>query len=205
MKYYDVSMGIWEGMPVYPDDPSFELKWLKTLEESECSLSMFSMGSHCGTHVDSPKHFIRDGKSVDKISIENFCGKAKLISIEDTDIIMPEDLYDFEIERGDILIIKTDNSEYIHNEILTDRFTCLTREAALFLKEKGIRAFGFDYITVDMDNDFPVHKIFLSSNIPIIEGLDLYLVEPGEYIFVGLPLKLKGADASPIRAILIKE
>ncbi|TZE83216.1 cyclase family protein [Calorimonas adulescens] len=206
MNYYDVSMRIWQGMPVYPGDPHFNLKWLNnTTDKFEYILSMFAIGSHCGTHVDSPKHFIKDGQPVNELGIDKLCGKAKLFYIENTEVIRPKDLYEFEIEKGDILIIKTDNSEYIHREKLIDHFTHLTREAAEYLRDKGIKAFGFDYITVDINDDFPVHKVFLGAGIPIVEGLDLYLVEPGEYFFVGLPLKIEGAEASPIRAVLIKE
>lgn len=205
MKCFDISVSIEGKMPTYPGDPAFELSWLKTIDRSPFCLSMFSMSSHCGTHVDSPKHFVENGQSIDEIGIEQFCGNAVLVSAEGKKTICPEDLQGFDIKEGEIFLLKTDNSFYMHSGILTDKFATPSKEAAVFLAEKGIKAFGFDYITVDNNEDFPVHNALLSSGIPIIEGLDLYLMEPGRYLFAGFPLKIKSAEASPIRAILLKE
>ncbi len=204
MRYFDISMMIWEGMPVYPGDPSFELKWLDTIENCGYDLSAISMSSHCGTHVDCPRHFIKGGQTAEAMNVENFCGAAKLIAVEGVEAITTHDLCSFDIKRGEILILKTDNTQYMRSGIMPDKFACLTEDAAEYLEEKNIKAFGFDYITVDRDEDYPVHKTLLSAGIPIFEGLCLNNVQPDEYFFTGLPLRIKCAEASPVRAVLIK-
>ena len=76
MKIYDISQEVfaWE---VYPGDPIPEKTTLKSMEKGELyNLTSFSMCAHNGTHIDAPFHFIKDGKTVDKICPESFVGMA---------------------------------------------------------------------------------------------------------------------------------
>ena len=193
MKIYDISVDISSEMKVYSEDEKVEITDICRLDKGDsCNNSRVNMTMHTGTHADMPLHFIKDGMSCDKISLDHFFGKAKLfhLSVKDR-AVSKSDLTKLNICKDDIILLNTNQN-------------ILQPEAADYLSEKEIKALGVDILSVDEFNspDFPVHKILLGNDIPILEGLVLDNVPNGIYELHALPLKFKNGNGSPVRAVL---
>lgn len=195
----DISRKITENTYVYPDDPIFK----KEIICDNPQVSLFHIGSHTGTHIDSPAHFFKSMETVADINLNKICGKAKVIEIKNKNIIEKSDLTKYNIEKGDIILFKTSNSYNFDGENPLSEYVSLSYECALYLVEKQINVVGIDYISIEAENsiNFDVHKILLKNNIYIIETLDLKNIDEGEYKFYCLPLNIN-SDGCPVRCIL---
>lgn len=204
MKIYDITHSLRADMPIYPGNPTFSIKKISTIEDNGSNVSELTMGSHTGTHIDAPFHFLSDGKTIDELDTERFLGKCQVLDFTDSlECVTEKDLRGKKI-YADILLLKTKNSLVRFDKFHED-FIYLSEDGARYIKSLGAKFVGVDGLSVKKfhEKDF-VHKFFLSSDILIAEGLDLEEVSEGEYFFVGLPLKIEGADASPARIILVE-
>ena len=207
MKIFDISLTIKDGMVVYPGNPLTSVKQIKKMPEASSNLSLITMGSHNGTHVDASKHVDNNGKGIDVINIDSLIGKAEVLDLTHVDFeIKKSDFNKVKINKGDIILLKTRNS-LESSKVFNERFVHLSLEAADHLVSKGIKAIGIDYLSVQKfhSGNQDVHSAFLKNNILIIEGLSLKNIKSGNYEFVCLPLKIKDCDGAPARAILIKK
>jgi arylformamidase len=207
-RVYDISVVLGEESIDYPGDTSYSRELIWTIKDTGiCDLSKLTMSAHSGTHVDSPAHFIPGGKTVDQYSVTDFILPAQVVKIEDKEAIRPRELENLQIERGDALLFKTENSRQGRSRsgVFSEEFVHLSLEAADLCVEKEVGLVGIDYITIERygDNAFPVHRKLLGNNLVVLEGIDLSEVPPGRYILICLPLKIKGCESSPVRAILL--
>lgn len=210
MRIYDITAVVSSELPFYSENDPFDLRQVLQMDAGDiCNITRVKMSVHTGTHADMPLHFVKDGRACHDMPLDHFYGKAKLFRLP-----MPvernvtqADLEPLDIAEGDIILLDTGQSSYMHQSQLKKGYTVLTPEAAEFLVSKKIKTIGIDYISIDEHNSptFPVHKILLGADITILEGLVLDDVPEGEYIISALPLKFKNGDGSPIRAILVTE
>jgi len=199
--FYDITLPIDSHMTVYPGDPDTSV--LPITSDDGCTISNISCSSHCGTHVDAPRHFIVGGKPIDDVSLDHFIGKVKIFEIPDVICIEEHHLKHLDIEKGDIIFFKTRNSSFIRDSVFREDYTFLSECSANYLAHLKIKTVGIDYYSIEEYNSCSkVHKILLGNNIIIIEGLVLTDIEPSEYQLLALPLKIKGCDGSPMRVIL---
>jgi arylformamidase len=205
MKIIDVSMKIEEDMIYYPGNPRPEIKKYRQRPEDSTTESRITFGSHTGTHVDAPQHVKERGETVDELELENFFGEASVLDLTHcTENVGRGDLEEKDLS-SDIILLKTDNSNQGYEEFRED-FTYLTLEAVNYLIEKGVRTVGIDYLSlVNFQDSEKADKAHRKANeeICVIEGLDLRGVEPGNYEFSGMPLKME-TDGAPMRAVLIQ-
>lgn len=207
MKIIDISMKISGGMITYEGDPKVKIEEMKNISEDGVVVSRICMGLHSGTHVDAPAHYLKIGESIDNINLDSLIGRAKVCDLTHvSDFIKDYDLEKCNVKKGEILLLKTRNSELLKRKEFSTDFVYLNEDAADYLLAQEIKAVGVDYLSVEKFNSEYnyVHKKFLSNKIPIIEGLDLGNVEPGIYKLFCLPLKIMGGEAAPSRCILIK-
>ena len=207
-RYYDITMGFSADMVVYPGDPPVKIIDEKSIKQGDpYNLSVITFGSHTGTHIDAPRHFYDNGITVDRLSLEYFIGRAKVFEIKDKDAVTAADLVNFDINKGDIVLLKTGNSAKPQTGRFDTKFTYLAPDAAEYLCRKGIRTLGFDYLSVEKYNcEVPEsHYLLLKHEVVIIEGLLLQGIAEGEYDMVALPVKITNGNGSPVRAVLIKE
>ena len=166
------------------------------------------LSAHSGTHIDFPAHFIPNGKHIDEYPARRFILPAQVVSIEDKEAIRPSELENLDIKQGDALLFKTDNSisGRCTSGVFSESFVDMSPKAADFCVKKKVSLVGIDYGTIDRydDKDFPAHLKLLGNNILILESINLKEVPPGRYTLFCLPLKSKGAEGSPARAILIR-
>lgn len=206
MKIIDLSPKISTDMLVFPGDPPPEIRRVLKLEEGKpANVSEIKFGTHTGTHVDPPRHFIRGGAGVDTLDLEHFVGEATVVDLSHLkEKVTSADLKRFKTKK--ILLIKTRNSELWLKKKFSTSFVYLTEDAAEWIVKNKIRTVGFDWLSVEKFGaaDAAAHHAFLEKKIVIIEGLNLRGVKQGNYFFACLPLKIKDGDGGPARAVLIE-
>lgn len=207
MKIYDISVPLSNSSPIWPGDPGIKIeKTLDLTKGDPANVSTISMGSHTGTHLDPPAHFIQGGKTVDQIPLDVLMGKAYVHYLPVEKRIEVKDLKPLSWKGIERVLFKTRNSlECWKDEIFHTDFVHLSEDAAEYLVEKGIKLVGIDYLSVEAfgSSSFPVHHILLGNEIIPLEGLNLSEVDPGEYELICLPIKIKEGDGAPARAILV--
>ncbi|MDP4010958.1 MAG: cyclase family protein, partial [Candidatus Roizmanbacteria bacterium] len=149
---------------------------------------------------------IENGKSISDIPLDVFIGPCRVIDCTaDTEAVSRETLESNHIQSGERILLKTSNSQKGYKEFYPD-FVYLSPEGAEYLAEIGIMLVGIDYLSIKQkgSTDNRPHTLLLEKDIPIIEGIDLSQVEPGEYTIVAFPLKYMGIDGAPARVVLLK-
>ncbi|MDP3130529.1 MAG: cyclase family protein [Bacillota bacterium] len=206
MKLYDISMTIEPGMTVYKDRENKQPKFVTVASQPAQSVheTELTMNMHTGTHVDYPRHVMPDGTDSNTATLGPFLGTAVVLDLtRSVESITRADLEGQAIEYGDLVLLKTTSSL---RESFDFKFVYLDDEAAEYLVALGVRGVGIDALGIERDQPgHPTHHALLGNGIFIIEGLRLKDVPAKRYRFVGLPLKIAGVEAAPLRAILIEE
>lgn len=205
-KWLDISVPVRSGMVHWPGDPPVKISRALDMERGDRhTLSRLSLGSHTGTHVDAPRHFIRNGTGIDRMPLEIAVGRARIIEVHDSESIKPEELARQRIRRGERLLFKTRNSSRVwQTDRFIEDFVFISAPAADFLADRKVTLVGIDYLSVGgfKAGGSDIHRILLHAGIWLIEGLDLSLASPGRYDLICLPLKIVDGDGAPARAIV---
>jgi arylformamidase len=205
-RVIDISVPIRPGMHSYPGDPAPAIESVRQIPRGDvCNLSLLTMGSHTGTHVDAPYHFLADGPRLGDVGLERMVGEAVVADLRGRAAVDAASLRDVTLGAGDILLCLTDNSWRWEKAGFQEDFVYLTEDAAAHLVSVGAYAVGMDYLSIEKfgSSSFPVHHRLLGAGVFVIEGLDLRRVEPGRYTLVCLPLKMPDLDGAPARAVLL--
>jgi len=204
--WIDISVTLRDAMVRFPGNPPVRIERVRDIQDgASSSLSKISMGSHTGTHMDAPIHFLRQGDGIDQMPLDTAVGPARVIEISDSEAVKPGELRSHRIRRGERILFKTQNSlRAWRSEAFVEDYVFVSKEAARFLVGRGVRVVGVDYLSVGgfRRDGAETHQALLEAGVWIIEGLDLSGVEPGQYYLVCLPLKLENGDGAPARAIL---
>ncbi len=207
MEIHDISIPLRDSMPTYDGEPGPRLEILKSIAKGDpANCTILSLGSHTGTHVDAPSHFIDGAASVDGLPLDAFVGPAQVVEFSGGGHITAADLKALEIPKScERLLFKTRNSGFWKNETFRRDFSAVAPDAARELASRRLRLVGIDYLSIEpFDSDVPnAHLSLLSSGCAILEGLNLDRVEPGAYFLVCAPLNVVGAEGAPARAVLI--
>ncbi|CAK9315775.1 unnamed protein product [Citrullus colocynthis] len=190
--------------------------WLtRTMKNgSEANFSEIKLPNHAGTHVDAPghmfDHYFDAGFDVDTLDLGVLNGPALLVDVPRDTNITAEAMKSLNIPKGIIRVLfrtlNTDRKLMYKKEYDTS-YTGFMKDGARWLVENtDIKLVGLDYLSVAADDDLvPAHLEFLESReIILVEGLKLDDIETGLYSVHCLPLRLLGAEGSPIRCVLIK-
>ena len=199
-KVYDITKELL-SCEVYQGDKEPVLQRVMKIENGEgYNLSNIEMCLHNGTHMDAPYHFIEEGKTIDEISLEEIIGICV--------VARESGVLDDKALRKLLDRLKKQFGT-IERLLLKGEDTYLTLSGAKLIKEYGICLVGVERDTVGnpkIEQDIEqVHKELLGNGIVILEHLDLSQVEEKQYILFAQPLKIKGADAAPCRAILMEK
>ncbi len=207
-EIYDISAPL-NMVPAYPGDLSFFREWTARLADGkDYSLSALALCSHAGTHLDFPSHLLKSGGAQDKYSLKRFIIPAKVVFVSGGGPVSPSSLQGYKIDKGQALLFKTGNSKkrLMHQSAFSEESTYLSLELARLCVAEGVSLVGIDYLSVDKygDDSLPVHRTLLENDILILEGIDLAAVPCGRYSLICLPLSVKDAEASPVRAVLLR-
>ena len=190
MKIYDISQEVF-SCGVYPGDPKPQKQVLSAMASGDLyNLTAFSMCAHNGTHIDTPFHFLKDGKTVEQMDLETFVGDCFVARHEGN------------VHASDAqkILAKANGAA----RILIAGHATVTAEAAAVFAGSGIRLLGNEGQTVGPENaPMQVHQILLGQGIALLEGIVLQGVPEGHYFLSAAPLNLAGSDGAPCRAYLI--
>src|SRR5215469_14754896 len=200
-KWLDVSVPIYAGMVRFPDNPSIEIDTITHVERGDiCTLSRLAMGSHTGTHIDAPIHFLPGGTGAENVPLDNLIGPARVIGIEDPHAVKAEELRAHNLGVRERLLFKTSNSErcWKSSQFVPD-FVSIAEDAAAYLASLNTLAVGIDYLSAGGPE---THRTLLGAGVVIVEGLNLTGISPGRYELLCLPLKILGGDGALARVLL---
>lgn len=218
MQVIDLSLTIENEMQIFPGDPVPAIGRGLTHEADYCQVAALRLGSHTGTHIDAPFHFLPEGRKLDAIPIGRFVGFGVLIDAtgrREGEMIGPDAIEPqaSAIAAGDFAIFRTawdryyGTPKYLHHPFLS-------AGCARVLVDLGVSLVGIDALNVDpsptggqsgaQDDGYPAHDILLGNEVLIVENLcRLDRVPRNRGLYSFLPLKLKDADGSPIRAVFM--
>lgn len=203
MQWIDVSIPLREGMKVWPGHPPFSHTPMRRIAQGDrCNMSMLSLSTHIGTHVDAPWHFEDDGKRLDEMDPSIFFGDALLIDLPEVDAIKAEHLGETPLPPR--VLFKTRNSDRPLDAPFDEDFVAIDPDAAYRLVQDGVRLVGVDAPSIApfRQESQETHHALLGNDTLIIEALRLGGLSAGVYPFIVLPLALSDADGAPCRAFI---
>ena len=194
MKIIDISQEIF-SCNVYPGDPKPSFERVVAIDAGDVyNMSTLSMCVHNGTHIDAPYHFLNDGNTVEQIPLENFAGTCYVVQRNGE--LTASDAQNIMLEA------KANNAS---ERILIGGNVIVTAEAAKVFADNAIKLIGNEGVSIGpVDAPMEVHKILLSANVVLLEGIVLKDVPEGVYFLNAAPLNLAKLDGAPCRAYLIK-
>ncbi|MCE2505248.1 MAG: cyclase family protein [Nitrosopumilaceae archaeon] len=211
MKPIDLTLTISKSIPSFPGSPKPQFISWSSLKEDGYNLELLFLSSHTGTHLDAPFHFVKNGIKIDQIPLDRLMGKAILIKLKKSknSSISKSDILQFEKKNGNIpknssIFFFTDWQKNLKNDNYFTENPGLALSAAKYLAQKKTNLVGIDSPSIDLgkDESFSVHHALSKNNILIVENLaNLNKISSKEFNFTILPLKLKDATGSPVRAV----
>ena len=198
MKIYDISKELFSAS-VYPGDPvpsQTQVMGFDKEAPDHCQVTVLSLGSHSGTHIDAPRHFVPGGRDMEALAIEKCLGPCTLISAEGE--------ITADMARGWIEEWKSSAKDPADGlRLLIRGDITITEEAAQVFADSSLFCLGVEGMTVGtQETGVRVHQILLGAEVVILESLVLTDVPDGHYFLHALPLKMRGLDGSPVRAVL---
>jgi len=198
--WIDISRPLHPRIPVWPGDRPFVLDQRR---EAGFVLSSFATTCHVGTHVDAPLHLDETAVGVEGIPLARCVGPAEVVSVQmSTGALTLLDLPESWKPTTKRVLIRSDT--YALDGKIEDGFAGLSAGLVHWLADRGVELVGIDTPSVDVldSDDLPAHRALLARGLTWIEGLWLGEAEPGACLLIALPMKLEGAEAAPVRAIL---
>ena len=204
-RLIDISPLISTDLAVWPGDVPFTRNEnLQIAEGSNIDLSSIQTTVHLGAHTDAPSHYLADGEGIGDRDLSYYYGDAQVVTVD--------------VERGERVrpahisvpivaprvLFRT--GTYPDPNTFNADFASLSPSLIEWLAHEGVRLVGIDTPSIDPadSKDLPSHAMVAANNLAILEGIVLDQVVDGVYTLMALPLRLKGADASPVRAVLVE-
>ncbi len=203
MTIIDISPLITENIAVWPGDTPLRRRVLCDINAgSNIDLSSINSTVHIGAHADAPKHYNKNGATIDAVSLEPYLGPCYVHSVRNRPLILPSDCK-IPIAMGVQRVLFRTGTFPNPNNFNKD-FAAFSPDAIETLALAGVVLVGIDTPSVDPfdSKDLPAHQKLFDWNIRNLEGLVLSHVNDGIYELIALPLPLSGFDASPVRAVL---
>ncbi|MFM8386178.1 MAG: cyclase family protein [Planctomycetia bacterium] len=208
MRIHDISRPVRPGIPVWPGDTPYAFRFVARIAEgSSVNVGRVEMSVHTGAHVDAPLHFADGAPDAAAVPLEACVGPCVVLEVAVGEGgVKPSDLppgADGLVRQARRLLLRC----YARRPGAFDtHMRHATPALADWLHERGVLLLGIDTDSMDAfdSKDLPAHHRLQQHGITILEGIDLSAVRPGTYELVALPLRLEGADASPVRAVLLE-
>lgn len=191
MKIYDISREFFTTPP-YPGDPKPRWEPLERMDMgSEYNTSAYYAGTHAGTHVDAPLHYVFEGTDVAGLELSRFMGMCTVFTVKG--LITGKDIDRMLLHSQKRILFRGAGQAF------------LSQSAAFALAEAGVLLVGTDASSIGMyEQESAPHKELLQAGIPILENLNLHGIREGDYFLCALPVKMAGCEAAPVRAVLME-
>lgn len=203
-RIWDISQTLRKDLPVWPGEPPFTLNsHAKISEDCPVNVGGMSTGLHAGTHADAPRHYANDGAASADCDLEPYIGRCVVIDVRQAGERIEINDVDWDAVAGHTRVLMRSYTSFPHEQ-WDSCFKAISPKVIARLGEAGVVLIGVDAPSLDPERSktMDAHHQVLAVDMRILEGLVLDKVPPGEYELVALPLKIAGADASPVRAIL---
>lgn len=204
MTLFDISPVIDTRIRVWPGDTPFaHTVNLDIAKGANITLSHIQTTVHVGAHADAPVHYLAGGEDIASRRLDFYLGLCNVITVrvDRGESIHPEDIDLTAITAARILFrTGTFPDPYSWNE----DFASLSPALVHALHARGVILVGIDTPSVDPfdSKELEAHQALAQHDMANLEGLLLENVPDGEYELIALPLRLRHADASPVRAVL---
>lgn len=205
-QIWDLSLPLADGLPVYPGDPPIHLEPLHSLADGAgCNVLALHLGTHSGTHVDAPRHFLAQGSCLEELPWSALLGPARLVQAPRGEEIGADFLRGLRLAPGSRLLLRTRPPGMPPPPEFPASWPALTAAAAQALVEAGVILFGTDTPSVDAFRapEPVVHRTLLSAGLALLENADLSAPPEGDYTLLCLPLRIADADGAPCRVLLL--
>ncbi|MCB0407311.1 MAG: cyclase family protein [Bdellovibrionales bacterium] len=201
----DISPEIHSKIAVWPGDTSFSQRFLCSFKGGgNLDLSTIETTVHLGAHTDAPSHYSPQGDSIEKRDLSYYYGSAQVISVQIKrgERIYPKDI-SHPIQSPRILLA---TNSFPDPDRFNEDFCSLSPELVEWLAEKNVCLVGIDTPSIDpfSSKKLESHNAVFKKNMAVLEGIVLSHVTEGLYTLIAFPLKIRGSDASPVRAVLIR-
>lgn len=205
-RLIDVSPLISPRLGVWPGDQPFAASWsLRIADGANIDLSAIHATVHLGAHADAPRHYADGGEGIEARALELYYGPCQVIDapVARGARVRPGDLRQAVAARRVLLRTGT----FPDPDCWNADFAALSPELVEYLWRQDVHLIGIDTPSIDPQEDklLESHHAVAARDMAILEGLVLAHVAPGRYTLIALPLRIEGADASPVRAVLVEE
>jgi len=205
MRLVDLTYELYEGMFKFPGEyhPPVEVEQTGTFERDRCEVRRLTLGTHAGTHVDAPAHFIPGGQTIDRVPLQVLFARTQVIDAgtrHEGAILGPELFADTEFERARGVLIRTGWERRWGSQVFYRGFPVLAEGVI-----EDLMARGCAHLAVDFPLTVEAHQAALGGGAVLIENL-CNLEEIGEKrpLLAALALRLRGGDAAPARVIAVE-
>jgi len=204
VKYYDISLNLSPDTVRWIVAPPMEVHERRRMSRGDdANATALTVSCHAGTHVDAPFHFLPDGAGIDAVPLERFVGPALVHAVDADRYITAEHVKEIPLDGATRVLFKTRNSQLLKRREFEPNFVAFSVDAARALVGRGVQLVGLDYLSVaHADQQVQVHRAFLDHGVVLLEGVDLSEISPGRYELMCFPLRLRGLDGAPCRAVL---
>jgi arylformamidase len=206
-EIWDITLPLRDGMPVYPGDPEVAVAAHCSLAQGQgCNVLALRLGTHSGTHVDAPRHFLAAGQTVDRLPWAALLGPARLAQAPAGESVGADFIRSLRLQPGSRLLLRTRPAGERPPAEFPAAWPALTGEAADELARAGVLLLGLDTPSVDAFHapEPVVHRALLGAGLALLENADLSAPPEGEYTLICLPLRVAEADGAPCRALLVR-
>lgn len=205
-RIIDISRTLEPETAPWPGDTPFAMEWTARIADgSSINLSAVHGSPHVGTHADAPLHVREGAAGIDRVPLEPYIGPVRVVAVSpgDDGLIHPESIEGIDLTNPPRLLLRTGTDP--DSRSWPGHFAALAPDTARRLGQAKVLLVGLDTPSVDPadSKELPAHHALLDGGVHWLENLDLSGAEPGLYWLVALPLKIRGADAAPVRAVLI--
>lgn len=206
MKIHDISMLLNQNVAEWPGDTPFQfhINWTKE-QSGSVNVGQITTSTHIGTHIDAPFHFDEKGKKVHELPLENYIVDAIVIDVSGSEVISRDLLKGKVTGEAKAVLFRT--NAWQQRDVFPEAIPAFDADIVDWMVENELSLFGVDLPSVDAitSKDLPMHHALGTAGRYILEGLILDDLKEATYQLIALPLKIEGADGSPVRAVLIEK
>lgn len=203
MSLIDISQPLSPASAVFPGDTPFSLRKVASMADgASCDVGTMTTSVHAGTHSDAPAHFFAGGDGIDAVPLDRYFGPVRVVERLGDGPLTAADVRAWNPLAGMRYLVRTRAA--VDPAVFPAVFAHLAPDAAALLADASVALFGIDTPSVDHQDSktLDAHKQLLRGRVAILENLDLSHVRPGPYELMAFPLRITGADAAPVRAVL---